>query len=110
MEKKYATIDLGRNWLLYGDDEKSNESVRALILRLEEFKTTVEGASRLRAPYLLCKYASNLAYDFHHFYNYTRVLSEDKELTKSRLMIVASVKNVLGQVFKLLKISAPEKM
>lgn len=96
--------------LLYGDDEKSNESVRALILRLEEFKTTVEGASRLRAPYLLCKYASNLAYDFHHFYNYTRVLSEDKELTKSRLMIVASVKNVLGQVFKLLKISAPEKM
>jgi len=96
--------------VLYGDDEKSNEAVHALILRLEEFKAAVEGASRLRAPYLLCKYASNLAYDFHHFYNFTRVLSDNLELTKSRLMIVAAVKNVLGEVFKLLKISAPEKM
>ena len=64
----------------------------------------------MRAPYLLCKYASNLAYDFHHFYNFTRVLSDDKELTKGRLALVAAVKNVLGEVFKLLKITAPEKM
>ncbi len=91
-------------------DEKSYDATRKLILRLEEFKTTVEGASRMRAPYLLCKYASNLAYDFHHFYNFTRVLSDDKELTKGRLVLVAAVKNVLGEVFKLLKITAPEKM
>lgn len=91
-------------------DEKSYDATRKLILRLEEFKTTVEGASRMRAPYLLCKYASNLAYDFHHFYNFTRVLSDDKELTKGRLALVAAVKNVLGEVFKLLKITAPEKM
>ncbi len=96
--------------ILFNNDEKSIEATRGLILRLEEFKSVIEGAVRLRAPYLLCKYASNLAYDFHHFYNFTRVLSEDKELTKSRLMIVAAVKNVLGEVFKLLKISAPEKM
>ncbi len=96
---------------LYDDgDEKSIEATRKLILRLEEFKNTVEGASRLRAPYLLCKYASNLAYDFHHFYNFTRVLSDDKELTKSRLTLVFAVKMVLALVFKLLKISAPEKM
>ncbi len=92
------------------DDEKSMDATRKLILRLEEFKSTIEGASRLRAPYLLCKYAQNLAYDFHHFYNFTRVLSDDIELTKSRLMVVAAVKNVLAVVFKLLKISAPEKM
>lgn len=96
--------------ILFDNDEKSIEATRGLILRLEEFKSVIEGAVRLRAPYLLCKYASNLAYDFHHFYNFTRVLSEDAELTKSRLMIVAAVKNVLGETFKLLKISAPEKM
>ncbi len=95
---------------LFDEDEKSREATRGLILRLEEFKSVIEGAARLRAPYLLCKYASNLAYDFHHFYNFTRVLSEDVQMTKSRLMIVAAVKNVLGEVFKLLKISAPEKM
>ncbi len=96
--------------ILFDEDEKSVEATRELILKLEEFKSVIEGAVRLRAPYLLCKYASNLAYDFHHFYNFTRVLSDNKELTKSRLMIVASVKNVLGEVFRLLKISAPEKM
>ena len=92
------------------DDEKSYDATRKLILRLEEFKTTVEAASRMRAPYLLCKYASNLAYDFHHFYNFTRVLSENTELTKNRLMLVVSTKSVLASVFKLLKITAPEKM
>lgn len=91
-------------------DEKSADATKKLILRLEEFKSTVEAASRLRAPYLLCKYASNLAYDFHHFYNFTRVLSDDKEFTKSRLALVFAVKTVLSLVFKLLKISAPEKM
>lgn len=95
---------------LFDNDEKANEATRKLILRLEEFKTAIEGASRLRAPYLLCKYASNLAYDFHHFYNFTRVLSSDKEMTKIRLMLVFAVKNVLAEVFKLLKITAPEKM
>ena len=47
---------------------------------------------------------------FRSFYNFTRVLSDDKELTKGRLALVAAVKNVLGEVFKLLKITAPEKM
>lgn len=107
LDKVLSSPQIG---ILFDNDEKSVEATRGLILRLEEFKSVIEGAVRLRAPYLLCKYASNLAYDFHHFYNFTRVLSEDKELTKSRLMIVAAVKNVLGEVFKLLKISAPEKM
>ena len=34
----------------------------------------------------------------------------DKEMTKIRLMLVFAVKNVLAEVFKLLKITAPEKM
>ncbi len=109
-EELDKVLDNPQTGALFDKDEKSIEATRGLILRLEEFKSVIEGAVRLRAPYLLCKYASNLAYDFHHFYNYTRVLSEDAELTKSRLMIVAAVKNVLGETFKLLKISAPEKM
>jgi len=95
---------------IFDDDEKSREATRALILTLEEFKNTVEAASKLRAPYLLCKYAQNLAGGFHHFYNFTRVLSSDKELTKNRLLVVASVKTVLSIVLGLLKVSAPNKM
>ena len=97
--------------ILYEEnDTKAKDAARRLILRLEEFKNTIVGASKNRAPYLLCSYALNLANDFHHFYNFTRVLSDNTELTKSRLLIVASVKNVLALVFNLLKVSAPEKM
>ncbi len=92
------------------DDVKAKDAARRLILRLEEFKSAVIGASKNRAPYLLCSYAINLANDFHHFYNFTRVLSDNKELTKSRLLVVASVRNVLALALKLLKVSAPEKM
>lgn len=92
-----------------GDKEAYNATCK-LILRLEDFKSVIEAASRLMAPYMLCKYASNLAYDFHHFYNFTRILSNNKEMTETRLMIVFAVKCVLKITFDLLKISAPEKM
>lgn len=95
---------------LFDGDEKSAESTKKLILKLEEFKSIVAGASRLRAPYLLCKYAQELAYDLHHFYNFTRVLSEDKLMSKMRLLIVYAVKVILAETFRLIRVEAPEKM
>ncbi len=95
---------------LYDNDEKSIESTKRLILKLEEFKSVIEAASRLRAPYLLCKYTQELASYLHHFYNFTRVLSDDVEMSKMRLMVVYAVKIILAQTFKLIRIEAPEKM
>ncbi len=95
---------------LFDDDEKSDNATKRLVLKLEEFKSIVEAASRLRAPYLLCKYLQEIAGDLHHFYNYTRVLSNDFEMTKNRLLIVMAVKTVMKQAFALIRVEAPEKM
>ncbi len=95
---------------LFDNDEKATEAVRKLILKLEEFKSVIEASSRLRAPYILCKYIQELAYDFHHFYNYARVLGDDKEISKTRLLIVYAVKVVMAKTFDLIKVNAPEKM
>lgn len=95
---------------LYENDEKADSATKKLILKLEEFKAAIEAASRLRAPYMICKYIQELAYDLHHFYNFARVLTDDVELSKMRLLIIYAVKVILAQAFNLIRIEAPEKM
>ena len=95
---------------LYDSDKKADDSTKAIILKLEEFKSTIEAASRLRAPYMLCKYAQELAQEMHHFYNFTRVLSDDAEMTKVRLLVVYGVKIILKEVLNLIRVEAPVKM
>ena len=95
---------------LYDNDKKADDSTKAIILKLEEFKSTIEAASRLRAPYMLCKYAQELAQEMHHFYNFTRVLSDDAEMTKVRLLVVYGVKIILKEVLNLIRVEAPVKM
>ena len=51
-----------------------------------------------------------LAYDLHHFYNFARVLTDDVELSKMRLLIIYAVKVILAQAFNLIRIEAPDRM
>ena len=95
---------------LYENDEKADSATKKLILKLEEFKAAIEAASRLRAPYMICKYIQELAYDLHHFYNFARVLTDDVELSKMRLLIIYAVKVILAQAFNLIRIEAPDRM
>ena len=91
-------------------DEQSQEAAKALILKLEESKAVIEAAARLRAPYLLCKYSSELATAFHHFYNFSRVLTDDKETSKKRLALVECFRIILSKILDLLGVEAPQKM
>ncbi len=97
---------------LFNDEQskESQEATKALILKLEESKAIIEAAAKIRAPYLLCKYSQELATAFHHFYNYSRVLSDDKELSIKRLAIVKCFIIILGKTLDLIGVSAPEKM
>lgn len=95
---------------LFDGETRSDDATKKLILKLEEFKSTIEAASRMRAPYMLCKYVQELACELHHFYNFTRVLSDDKIMSQMRLLIVYAVKVVMAQTFNLIRIDAPERM
>ncbi len=95
---------------LFDNDEKSYKSTKQLILKLEELKSVIETSARLRAPYLLCKYAQELAGDFHHFYNFTRVIVDDTETTLARLCVINAVKIIMGITLDLIGITAPQKM
>jgi len=92
------------------EDEKSTSSTKALIMKLESFEEIVLSAAKQRAPYILCRYAQELAADFHHFYAFSRVLNVEPELMKSRLALVFAFKQVLSTTLGLLGVSAPQSM
>jgi len=55
-------------------------------------------------------YLIDLAGIFHNYYNKHRVVSEDGELTKARLLLGKAVRTVIRNALMLLGVSAPEKM
>lgn len=90
--------------------DESFEATKALILKMEEGKALLANAVKYRAPYMLCKYLTELANSFHHFYNYTRVLSEDKNDSLMKLSIVNCFRIIMATVLNLIGVKAVEKM
>lgn len=83
---------------------------RKLILKLEEFKSLIVSSAQSRQIYTICRYVQELAAEFHSFYNSTRVITDDIELTKARLSLVWAFKTVLANALDILAVSAPERM
>lgn len=94
-------------------DNLSNEpkeAAKALILKLEEGRALLANAVKYRAPYMLCKYLTELATSFHHFYNYTRVLSDDKKDSLMKLSLVNCFRIIMASMLNLIGVEPVEKM
>jgi len=81
-----------------------------LIGCLSQFSDYLIQASRSTEPYRLADYLRQVAACFHKFYSHHRVVTEDKELTKARLLLADAARIVLRNGLELLGISQPESM
>lgn len=108
LEKLIMDADLNLLW--DGVDEKSAASIKKLILKLEEYKPVIFSAAKYRAPYMICKYLQELSGAFHQFYTFTRVITDDKNVTVARLALVRSVATVIRSALNILAVKAPERM
>ncbi|MCG0276367.1 MAG: arginine--tRNA ligase [Thermosediminibacteraceae bacterium] len=81
-----------------------------LIKKLADFPDVIRVAASTLSPYRIANYTLELASAFHSFYNVCRVLTSDKDLTTARLLLVKAVQQVLQNCFRILGISAPERM
>lgn len=90
--------------------KKTIPTAKKLILKLEEFKSMIELSAKNRYVYTVCRYVQDLAGEFHSFYNSNRVISDDKELMKSRVALVYAIKIVLKNALDILAVNAPERM
>ena len=90
--------------------ENEVENAKKLILKLEEFKSTIVSSAENRTVYTVCRYVQELAADFHSFYNATRVITDNKQTTLARLSLVYAVKSIIASSLNILGVTAPEKM
>ena len=82
----------------------------ALVRQILAYPEVVADASEKREPHRLAHYLLEFARAFHAFYNGHRVVSDDAELTATRLRLVMAVRHVLANCLGLLGIEAPERM
>jgi arginyl-tRNA synthetase len=82
----------------------------ALIKYLTQFPDTVESCAATFEPHRLAEYLHEAAGLYHKFYHNHRVLTDDRKLSAARLSLCRATKTVLANGFRILGITAPEKM
>jgi arginyl-tRNA synthetase len=88
----------------------AHDSELELLRKVNELPPEVQSAAGLRAPYRLTHYVEDLAAQFHRFYAECRVLTDDEALTQARLWLCVVTKQAIGNVLRILGVSAPESM
>lgn len=82
-----------------------------LLKTLSQFPEVVKNSAETFEPHKVITYLNEVAGNFHSFYHNDRVLNlDEKELSLNRLQIILAVQQVLKNGFKIIGISAPERM
>jgi len=81
-----------------------------LIKLLAKFPEVIEDAARTLEPHQIPYYLTELAGEFHRYYNHYRILGTPKEICAARFALAQAVKKVIKTGLNLLGVSAPEKM
>ncbi|ACF12991.1 arginyl-tRNA synthetase [Chloroherpeton thalassium ATCC 35110] len=87
----------------------ANEELQLAKILLE-YGTALEVCVNALEPQKLIGYMNRVAEAFHKFYQECRIVSEEESVRKSRLYLCLATRQVLQNGFKVLGISAPEKM
>ena len=81
-----------------------------IINNLISFPDCIKEVANKLEPQIIINYLQNVALQFHRFYSKNKVLTDDKELSKSRLLLIKSIKIVLRNGLDIIGISHPERM
>jgi arginyl-tRNA synthetase len=81
-----------------------------LAKELMRFPDAVSFAANALEPQKLITYLNGIAELFHKFYQECRIVGEAEDVMKSRMLLALATRQVLRNGFKMLGISAPERM
>ena len=88
----------------------STEIEAEIINNLISFPDCIEEVTTKLEPQIIINYLQNIALKFHRFYSTNKVLTEDKELSNSRLLLIKAIQIVLRNGLDIIGISHPERM
>jgi len=83
---------------------------RKLMLKLMRYPDELVIAGRNLQPHRLTAYGEELAGIYHNYYHQHRVITGDRDLSISRLVLAKSTSIVIRNMLKLLGIEAPKEM
>ena len=81
-----------------------------LINSLISFPDCINRVTEKLEPQIIINYLQNIAILFHRFYSKNKVLTDNKDLSSARLLLIKSIRIVLKNGLDILGISHPEKM
>ena len=118
VRETFPDLDLAEGALARSDlDLLTDEGEVALIRRIAQFPRVVEAASAAHEPHRIGFYLYELAGDFHTLWNRGKDLPQlrfiyerDRELTRARVALVASVKRVLASGLGILGVHAMHEL
>ena len=87
----------------------SEEEIK-IISKLFEFEELIIKLSEVLEPQLLATYLFELATMFHKYYAKFRIINKNKELSKSRLVLIDAISTVIKNGLNILGISSPKSM
>lgn len=82
----------------------------ALMTRLSTYPEVLEAAALNYTPHMLAHYLTDLARDFHTYYNAHQFIIDDEDLCQARLTLIAAVRQVIANALGVMGVSAPESM
>ena len=103
-EEKQIDFSNGNISLLTGEPELT------LVRKIVQLPEIIEMIVQTLEPHHLAFYAQDLATTFHSFYKLCRVITEDEETTKARLMLVQAAQITLAQTLRLMGMAVRDRM
>ena len=96
-------------------DDKSinllNEKMEnELIITMINFKSIITKSYKKLDPQIISNYLEDLASKFHKYYAKNRIITDDKNITNSRLFLIDSLRIVFRNALLILGITAKERM
>jgi arginyl-tRNA synthetase len=123
--KNEPPVLTGEQWQNYQTEYKNSDSVflpvfdhdplvlaeqKALVSWLANFPEEVVEAAKARQPGRLARYAFDVANALQKFYEVSRVITDDPDVTRARLGLIMATRQVLANVLGIIGVSAPERM
>jgi len=102
--KKSGVSELDINKMDIIESDKEIKLIKEII----GFEDAIKDSAQSLSPHKLTFYLQNLAKEFHSYYKSTKILNNDKLMT--RLILITTIKSVLSNGLSLLGVSSPEEM
>ncbi|OUR73061.1 arginine--tRNA ligase [Methylophaga sp. 41_12_T18] len=88
----------------------TEEHEQAVLTMLARYPEIVESAALNHTPHILAHYLTDLARDFHTYYNAHHFIIDEQDLSQARLSLIVAVRQVIANGLAILGVSTPESM